>query len=267
MTLAANKTATQQEPMPELFDFVSGSSIDRFTSYSEDLTFAGELYKAAPIKRSGISYNNNFGNIVMTITAPLIDTLNAHIANQPIETVTVTVYRAIYSDLADWEVFFIGTIHSVTVENKVARAKVEAGSEILRSRTPTVIFQSECNWDLADAGCKLEEVDLLEACTVVSISGLDYEMSGLGSFADDYFTGGILMAGTDMRLITRSVQSTGVLTLQVQFDSRVVVGSVLDALPGCDGNPDTCKNKFDNYDNFLGMPYIPSTNPVMWGFK
>lgn len=267
MTLETNKEARQQEPMPELYDFTTGLTTTRFTSYNEDLAFGGETYLASPIKRSGISYDSNFGNVVMTIAAPLIDALYAQIANQPIETIHVTVYRALYSDLTDWEIFFKGSIRSVTIENKVARAKVEAGSEILRSRTPIIIFQSECNWDLADSDCKISYDALVEDGVVSSISGLDIITNNLGAFADDYFTGGIVTYDTDMRLITHWVQSTQTMTLQVPFDSRVEVGTILECLPGCDGLPDTCKNKFSNFDNYLGMPYIPSTNPVMWGFR
>ena len=269
MTLETNKTARQQEPIPELYHFISGDISSHFTSYNIDLTFQGDIYLASPIKRSGLSYNNNFGNVIMSITAPLIPSLNAHIANQPIETVHVTVYQSIVSDLTDWEIFFTGTIKSVTMENKIARAVVEANSEILRSRVPIIIFQSECNWDLADSNCKLDEGVLQVPGTVTTINGIDYTVSGLSAYADGYFTGGVATAanGTDMRLVTNWVQSTGILTLQVPFDSRVAVNDILEVLPGCDGNPDTCKNKFSNFDNYLGMPYIPTTNPVMWGFK
>lgn len=267
MTLATNKTATQQSTMPELYAFLTGSTWSRYTSYTEDITFGGDIYKAAPIKRSGISYDTNFGNVVLNITAPLLDSLNAHIANQPIETVHVTVYRALYSDLTDWEVFFQGSVRYVTIENKVARATVEASSEILRSKVPTIIFQSECNWDLADNDCALEYDNLKIDVPIVSISSLEYEVSGISGYADDYFTGGVMTYGTDMRLITLSVQSTQILTLQVPFDTRVAVGTTVEILPGCDGSPDTCQTKFNNFTHFLGMPYIPTTNPVMWGFK
>ena len=267
MSLETNKAARQQEPMPELYTFLSGSTWSRYTSYTEDITFGGDIFRTAPIKRSGISYDTNFGNVVLTITAPLLDALNAHIANQPIETVHVTVYRALLSDLTDWEIFFQGSVRTVTIENKVARAVVEANSEILRSRVPIIIFQSECNWDLADGNCGLQEEDLSIEGVVNSITNISYEMTGLSAYADDYFTGGVATFGTDFRLITDYDQSSGIITLQVPFDARVAVGATLDLLPGCDGSPDTCKNKFDNFDNYLGMPYIPTTNPVMWGFK
>ena len=41
----------------------------------------------------------------------------------------------------------------------------------------------------------------------------------------------------------------------------------MDAYPGYDGSPATCVDKFDNLDNFVGFPYIPSKNPVVWGIK
>ena len=69
--------------------------------------------------------------------------------------------------------------------------------------------------------------------------------------------------GTDARLIT---QHTGAnLYLNVAFAS-LSVGDEAVAYPGCNGDPQTCLNTYNNLEHFNGMPYIPSHNPVVWGF-
>jgi len=48
------------------------------------------------------------------------------------------------------------------------------------------------------------------------------------------------------------------------FDDEVVGKQVI-VYAGCDKTPQTCKNKFNNLQNFRGFPYIPVKNPVIWG--
>ena len=51
---------------------------------------------------------------------------------------------------------------------------------------------------------------------------------------------------------------------QIRFFSplmhEVVVGDRIRIVPGCDGEPSTCKNRFHNMINFRGEPYIPGND-------
>jgi uncharacterized phage protein (TIGR02218 family) len=116
---------------------------------------------------------------------------------------------------------------------------------------------------LFDDGCGLSEMDY-QVETTVNVAGSEMESGDFSAFADGYFTGGYVKIGSDMRLITDHVEST--IVLHVPFGSYVASGAEVLAYPGCDGSPATCKNKFDNFeDGFLGFPYVPDKNPVIWG--
>ena len=47
------------------------------------------------------------------------------------------------------------------------------------------------------------------------------------------------------------------------FDDEVQVGDIVSLLAGCDGNLDTCIQKFNNVANFRGEPYIPGSDYLM----
>ena len=83
---------------------------------------------------------------------------------------------------------------------------------------------------------------------------------------DGWFNGGYVEIGGDKRLIIKHIGAN--LKIHAPFDNRATPGASADAYPGCDKNPATCKAKFSNFDaHFLGMPYIPTRNPVIQGFK
>ena len=265
MTFTSNQEAIQQEPTPEFYEINSAGNVDKWTSFNRSLTFLGETWKPAPIKRSGISTDVQFGSVQVTINAPLTGNFIKYIANQPIEPVQVTIYSAIKSDLTDYVIRFKGKLINVGIKNGEVRALCEARSSIFTKKIPNVIYQSYCNNDVFRGKCYLTEFAWRETGTVTAISGSDYTISGFDSFSDGYFSGGTIEFTNDWRLILDHVGE--VVTLHIPFDSRVYVGSEVVGLPGCDGSPLMCRDRFSNLINFVGMPYIPSHNPVVWGFK
>jgi uncharacterized phage protein (TIGR02218 family) len=118
-----------------------------------------------------------------------------------------------------------------------------------------------------DSGCGLDDTVWRVAATITQVSGSMLVASAFGDYDNDYFKGGWITYGQDMRLVTSHTKSSASVTLQIPFDSRMYVGASVWTYPGCDGAPSTCKNKFNNILKFLGMPYIPSRNPILWGFR
>lgn len=263
-----NLAAIEQSPVPEFFLFNASGVVERYTSYSMSLTFLGQYWTAASITRGGVKQDLNFGVTTLTITTPITPSIAKYIPNQPVEPVDVTIYRSHLDYLDQYDIFFRGKIKYVQLKGKLASAQCEAKNKYMAAKIPNIIYQSNCNHDIYDEGCTVDEFLYRREATVSSISGSKLYFSftdGGGAVADDYFSGGKVVVGTDVRFITN--HESGYLDLHIPFDSRVSVGSEILIYPGCDGNPATCVGRFSNLDHFLGMPYIPETNPVVWGFK
>jgi uncharacterized phage protein (TIGR02218 family) len=265
MTYASEILENEQEAMPEFYEIRSGGTTWYYTSYITGLIFRGVAHEPASIRRSGFSQDVQFGKVEVNLTAPVTDIFAQYIANLPIEPAKITIYRAIKSDLTDYINLFSGTIKGVTIKDKIASAKCEARSSLLSARLPAIIYQSFCNHDVFDSGCGLSELTWRVIGTVIDITGYTITATAFGTKPNGYFTGGRVQHGDDFRLITD--HTTTVLNLQLPFDARLELGEDVIALPGCDGNPSTCEDKFDNLIKFLGMPYIPSHNPAIWGFR
>lgn len=266
MSYDTNLAANQQTSMPEMYKIRYGTTTYRYTSYHDNVTFLNQTYTAIPIKRGGLMYDDKFSAVTMNLDLAINDWTKAYIANQPIEPVTVIVYRALQSDLSDYEIIFSGRVADVITEDYEARIQCVARSEYLEKVIPDIIYQSYCNHDVYDDGCGLNWINWRVEGTITDITGSTITATEWAAYAADYFKGGYVKFGSDYRLVTTSTAG-GVLTLQVPFDSRLEVGSTTYAVPGCDGDPETCINRFNNLTNFQGMPYIPSRNPTIWGLR
>lgn len=264
-----NLQATQQSAMPEFYVFTAGATVERYTTFSRSLNFLGQEFVPASIKRSGISYDTKFGEVRLNITTPITANMAKYIPNTPIEPVEVIVYRSHIDYLAQYEVFFKGKIKTVQFERKQASAQCVSSNKFLTTKIPTIIYQAFCNHDVYDDGCQVDPFAHVRTCNIVAINdngrNLEVQITAGDSWLDGDMRGGKINFGTDIRFITGHL-SAYVLQLHVPFDGRLQVGSQVYVYPGCDGNPETCRDVFNNLDNFLGMPYIPSKNPVVWGF-
>ena len=52
------------------------------------------------------------------------------------------------------------------------------------------------------------------------------------------------------------------LAITILTPALLAVGRVLATYPGCDGTWNTCINKFNNWKNYGGQPWIPIKNPM-----
>lgn len=262
MTYDTNLEAIEQVSTPELYLLISGIDIERYTSYNSDLNFQGFLYKSRSIQRSSFTMDQNFAPVEVTVTAPLTEIFTRYISNNPVEPATLTIYKAISTDLTDYAIIFKGVFEGIQINNRQAQARFKNRLMNLKMRLPKILYQSYCNWDVFDSDCKVSEGDH-RVETVVTVSGATLTSTAFGAYSDGHFTAGRVVFGANERWVTNHVGN--VLTLQVPFDSRLSTGSTVIAYPGCDGSVSTCKTKFNNFTNFLGMPYIPDNNPVIYG--
>ncbi len=252
----------QAAALPELYKIRVGGDYIYATSFASTIMFNGQEYTKRPISRSALNYSTKLKILECTVRISITDLTAKYISNQPIEPTEITIYKATNADLNQYVIFFKGNVVGVSVKNRVLNAQCKSNTRVLEKKIPTIIHQSFCNHEVFDSECSLNDEDF-KVIGTVTVSDADLSASAFASYEDGYFTGGRAQYENDMRLITNHVGS--VITLQVPFDSRVTTGSLVEVFPGCDGSPETCKNKFNNLDNFLGMPYIPTSNPVLWG--
>lgn len=252
----------QMSTFYELYFIRCGNVYSYYTSGTEEVVFELNTYKPRPIKRGELTHSTKLNALRLQITAPIDDTLKKYIANSPSEPVIIKIIRLFTS--GEFLVVFEGDVIDVTFSNEVANCTCESRTGVFRNKIPKMVFQAVCNNSVFDDVCALSEQGYA-IVAIVSISGSTLISPIFATFSDGYFDGGRVEYDTDIRLITKHIGNT--VTLQVPFDSRVKDGSSVVLYPGCDKRPATCKNKFNNFANFVGFPYIPSSNITLWGIK
>lgn len=135
------------------------------------------------------------------------------------------------------------------------------------------LYTATCAADLGDVRCT---VDLTNPAfrgsgTVAALAGASaFHASGLGAFADGWFTEGKLSfmnganAGFAVEVKTHRVTLDGVLIeLWQRAPEAIASGDAFTMTAGCDKRFATCRDRFANAVNFRGFPHMPGNDFVI----
>ena len=257
---------TEQPPFVELYTITIGEEVGLYTSAKEDVTHDFNIYKARPIKRGDLKVTKDLRSTRLSIAAPLEPYGLQFISNAPCEPVNIKIVRLFTDDNLDFIEVFNGTVLSVSITDHIATAEVEASTHIFRNKLPRLVYQARCNFMVFDDDCGAD-LDTYKVPAIVTVEDPATFLTSatFGTYPMGYLNDGHIQFLNDYRLIVSHVGNS--ISIQVPFDSRLVTGGSIEAWPGCDKSWETCRDKFSNLDKFTGFPYIPSSNPVIWGFK
>ncbi len=135
------------------------------------------------------------------------------------------------------------------------------------------LYTASCSADLGDARCGVDLSDPAycgEGNVVALQATSTFTASGLGDFADGWFTGGRLQftgggnAGQAVEVKRHRVESGVVIfDLWQAMPETIAAGDAFVVTAGCDKRFDTCVTRFANALNFRGFPHIPGNDFVM----
>lgn len=246
----------------------------RYTSFTSVLNYGGNDFTPALIDRGTAKYDAKFEVTTLGINfGYLNDPVVEYIAQNPVELLWVEVLRY-FEDVTPEEVsvIFIGQIKDVTFQGNLAKANCVGFEHYLKQRIPKFRWQIGCNNDLFDTFCSGLDMDtpdgpqaadykVTTTITNVDEEGVDLASTDFGLKDDGYFTRGYVKWGDYYRMI---VDHTGD-TITIRFSMPgFAAGQSIDAYPGCDRQLLTCRDKFNNVNNFFGHPWIPLDNPSQW---
>ena len=200
----------------------------------------------------------------VSISVPVTIAFGEHLSRAPYQSTTIEIYRIFVANPdTDAKLIFVGTIHNVSIKNNIATGTCRSTNRTLSRTFPRFHYQTTCNHMIYDEGCGLLRENNRLPVTVGLINGAEIFLNELQGMPDQSFQGGIMEYNGEERLITSQVDGT--VTVLIPF-TGLSVGNEVNLYPGCDGNPGTCRG-YNNIDHFFGMPYIPTRNPILWGFR
>jgi uncharacterized phage protein (TIGR02218 family) len=180
--------------------------------------------------------------------------------------------------LVDWNEPALRVLLSVDTVGEVKRDGAAFTAE-LRSITDKLnlengrLFTATCAADLGDARCTvaLDNDTFRGLGTIAVLTGNSaFTASGLGAFADGWFSAGLLVftsggnADSAVEVKVHAIAgSTVSLTLWQAMAEPLRVGDTFTVKAGCDKRFDTCRTRFGNVVNFRGFPHIPGNDFVV----
>ena len=166
------------------------------------------------------------------------------------------------------------TIGRVTLSDNRLVAELQGAFQVLDQPAGRCVRRL-CDAELGDGRCgvALATSAFRGSGAVVATAGAELiEVSGLGGFEDDWFSGGVVSwttgdnAGRKARVVTHSKRGSEVtFTLWPGTGFAPAAGDTFQVTAGCDKSFATCKAKFDNAANFRGFPHLPG-NDAAYGY-
>jgi len=168
-----------------------------------------------------------------------------------------------------WSPLFRGKVTKWTVDTHYLTLTVESIMAAGLRTANRVRLSAGCIRLLGDRGCGVLIANYRVSGIISHISGfqvtVDVTFSGPSvpsPIPDNFFQFGYIDARGEVRMVMASTGTT--LTLKFPL-KRAEVGDPCTVYPGCDKTLDTCQNKFNNKENFLGFPYTPLEDMVFRG--
>lgn len=257
----------------ELYRFSGSLANYTYTSGNRSMVFhaptasTDETYKPVPLSRTDIVLGDvtdrNELKISGGINLQLVQDYAFNIA--PTSDLTVEIYRQNGPDGAI-NLIFAGVVSGISVQGlKATMTCPSIFTNYLDSEFPNIYFQSLCNHHLYDSGCGAVRADFTITGTIDTIVDPETIIINLaGTKPDGYFTAGEVFTATDRRLILD--HHGGTLILNWPFRD-LHAGDAVSIAAGCLHDIQTCNDKFNVKDNFLGWPYIPYLNPFTVGIQ
>jgi len=244
-----------------------------FTDHDRDLVFDGTTFAAATgftateVKDAvGLSVDN-----LEVESALHADSLNEDdLAAGLFDDAAIEIWRVNWQDAAQRVLMRSGSIGEVRRAGSAFAAEVRGLAHYLQQPKGR-LFQYGCDADLGDARCTVDLTDpaFKGTGTVAAAFSLRlFTASGLGSFANDWFTRGLVTfttganAGRAQEVRRHRSGSPATLELWQPMAHPIVPGDTFIVTAGCDKQFATCQAKFANAVNFRGFPHIPGNDFV-----
>lgn len=242
----------------ELYRFSMGAQQWLFTSADHVVTYGEDDYQPIFIKRGGFNKGSDARKSTMDIEVAASNPLALLFRTGWLTGILViTIYRH-HNEDSEFSVLWKGRITGCKWSGSVATLVSDSVFTLFQRAGLRRVYQVGCPHVLFGEACTLNAASWQIAETVTAVSDRQITAAGISAYGSGYFLGGMLQFGDELRLIT---SHTGDIVTLVDSIGGLVEGEAVTLWPGCAHTMHACLNKFNNIDNYGGLPFLPTKNP------
>ena len=262
MTYDAYDVSVESGDPIHLYQFTRSGQTWRFTDIARNYTALSETWSSVSLKGGRIIASKDFQKSQVDLEFPITNEFaKKFLLETIIDRTALTIYRGYIGDPdQQFVVYWKGSVSGSKVNGKIITLRCEHILSAMRQSGLRSLFQRNCRYTLYRRGCNLEIEDFAVSAGVSDIDGRTLVVSEAAYEADGWYAGGAIRAQDGVLLYVEShVGDT--LVLDFAYEGlEVSSGQDVKIYPGCNLLRTTCKDKFDNLDNFGGFPFIPTRN-------
>jgi hypothetical protein len=270
----------------ELAQTISGTTTTtRLTSYESDLTVGANTYTARRVDHGTVKQSLFLDRDEIELRSEVVpgDPLAKLATVQAEAPVRLTIKSVDVSGStgSSETVLFTGDIIGLAVRGSRLTAKAVSAGTVFDRIYPRFRMQVGCNHALFSPGCGLIKANWEFTANVLNPGTIGYPFTfdlfnlarttgAMPTISSGWFSGGWAEFGSGASLTRRAiigntVPASGIFTITLARDPSPFpsVFTAVKLYPGCDGAKVTCVDKFANFVNFGGHPFMPATNPSL----
>lgn len=258
MTWLSLEQSVEDSQPREGLEIRHGTTVYRIATGTRSVTIAGNLYEPVSAERDAVGAAPVDSSRDVTIRLPASHLFSQrYLSGRAPREITLTIYRA---QGADAEQIWTGRIISAKADGVLvtftATARVAAD---LQTRRLPIIVSRRCPHVLYGNGCKQSRTGFTVSTTVAfphALNSTALTVASIGGKPDHWAKHGELLhvpSGERYPIIDQV--GTGI-TLDEQIYG-LGLGDAVQIFAGCDRLIATCETKFNNRQNFGGMPELP----------
>lgn len=263
MTYDARERSVHDGSPVELYEFVQGATVWRYTSQAVDYDLGGEVYIATPIKRTAIEATQAVERSDIRVTVLRDNAAAARfIAVPPSNVMTLTVRRVHRGD-AEVAVVWFGRVLNASWRDSECELMAEPVVTSLRRVGLRRVYGRNCPHALYDLNCRADPALLRLTGTMTAINGTVITVPGASTKAPNALNGGFASwtasgGGSEQRMI---LSHTGDNVELIAEPFGLEVGALVNLHDGCLHTLGDCDARFSNSPNYGGFPWVPLKNP------
>lgn len=239
-----------------------------YTNANRDLLYNDNLYSAVPVSHDALEHDSD--EVTKSKCSVKIsvqtDYIQSILKQYDAYLTTLKILRY-YVATGDVETEFVGTLS--TIEFSVKEATLSFTNVLYDTQRGAMrlVYQRQCPFALYGEQCKVNKEDHAHISYLPNWTRIDdYHLKSAADLPDNIDGGIISMPNKALFFIRMVDYENNIITV-----SRPVYASYLQPVDGyatvmvyqgCDRTIETCRNRFNNDDNYGGFTLLPLENPT-----